>query len=281
MGTTALVVSLGWRAGFIGPGLWCAAVAIVLFFTMRERPEALGLPKVDEWTAREEQRPLEEEPKKPNEKKLTTRQLQFQVLRTPALWVLGLASACMYFTRYAIDSWGLFYLQEAKGYTLTQAGWIMGLNTMAGIVGCIAYGFISDRLFAGRRPPLTLIFGLFEVLALCAIFFIPPGYPGWERAAFILYGFTLSGLLATLGGLFAIDIAPKATAGAAMGMIGVFSYVSAAIQEHVSGYLIEDGMTMVDSVRVYDFSSVILLWVGASVLSVVLASTLWRVKVQA
>ena len=32
------------------------------------------------------------------------------------MWVLGLASACMYVSRYAINSWGMLYLQENRGY---------------------------------------------------------------------------------------------------------------------------------------------------------------------
>ena len=39
-----------------------------------------------------------------------------------------------------------------------------------------------------------------------------------------------------------------------MGLIGIFSYIGAAVQENISGHLIERGMTVVDGVRTYDFS---------------------------
>ena len=201
------------------------------------------------------------------------------MLKKPAIWVLGLASATMYMTRYAINSWGFLYLQEEKGYSLIEAGGILGLNTIAGIAGCVAYGFISDKLFKARRPPVTLIFGILEVFALFIIFFSPPGHPVLLTAAFVLYGFTLSGLLAVLGGLFAIDIIPKRAAGAAMGFIGVFSYMGAGIQDKISGILIEHGMTLIDGVRQYDFSSAVKFWIGSSIISVILAASLWRVKV--
>jgi OPA family sugar phosphate sensor protein UhpC-like MFS transporter len=97
--------------------------------------------------------------------------------------------------------------------------------------------------------------------------------------AFILYGFSISGLLVSLGGLFATDIAPKKAAGAAMGIIGVFSYLGAATQDLISGYFIEKGTTIVDGVRHYDFNSAIIFWVGASVLSLILATSLWKAKV--
>ena len=53
----------------------------------------------------------------------------------------------------------------------------------------------------------------------------------------------LSGLLTSIGGLLAVDIAPSRVAGAAMGFMGVFSYFGAAIQERISAHLIESDET--------------------------------------
>ena len=95
----------------------------------------------------------------------------------------------------------------------------------------------------------------------------------------MLFGLGLTGLVASLGGLFAVDICPKRVAGAAMGVIGVFSYIGAAIQENVSGYLL-DHHSMVGTDRVYDFMPAIYFWVGSSVLSMILAATLWKTKLR-
>lgn len=40
---------------------------------------------------------------------------QRQVLMMPAIWILALSSAFMYISRYAINSWGVFYLEAQKG----------------------------------------------------------------------------------------------------------------------------------------------------------------------
>ena len=82
------------------------------------------------------------------------------------------------------------------------------------------------------------------------------------------------------GGLFAVDIAPKKVAGAAMGLIGVFSYLGAAIQENISGVLIERGMQVAGDVRTYDFGPAIWFWTGSSVLSMLLAASLWRTRLR-
>ena len=98
-------------------------------------------------------------------------------------------------------------------------------------------------------------------------------------AAFLIYGFSVNGLITSLGGLFAADIAPKKAAGAAMGFIGFFSYIGAATQERISGYLIGQGTTIVNGVRKYDFHNAIIFWLGTSIISLILATSLWRVKV--
>ena len=65
-------------------------------------------------------------------------------------------------------------------------------------------------------------------------------------AGMILFGLGMTALVTSLGGLFATDICPKRVAGAAMGLIGVFSYLGAAIQEQVSGALIDKGHRVLD-----------------------------------
>ena len=61
-----------------------------------------------------------------------------------------------------------------------------------------------------------------------------------------------------------MDIAPRGATGAAMGFVGVFSYLGAATQENVSATLISQGMTMVDGVRSYDFDQAIQFWMAHS-----------------
>jgi len=274
VGSATLVTYLGWQSGFWGPGIFCVFVALGIYILMQDRPHTLGLPPIAVWKSKTGVIPESEV-----EISQKTSQAQLSILKTPTIWILGLASATMYVTRYAINSWGVLYLQEIKGYSLVEAGSMLGVNTLAGIVGCVAYGFISDNLFRAKRPPVTLIFGIIEILALFVIFFTPPGHPVIITLSFIVYGFTLSGLLAALGGLFAIDIASKKAAGAVMGFIGVFSYVGAGIQDQISGYLIEMGITMVEGVRHYNFENAIIFWIGGSVASMILAATLWNAKV--
>ena len=271
IGSAALVDYFSWRAGFIGPGILLIIITIIGYRYLQDSPKSLGLPSVGSWKRETDTKLISK-----NFKEVLNNQLK--IIKYPSIWILGLASSTMYVTRYAINSWGILYLQEIRGYSLIEAGSIIGLNTFTGIIGCVAYGFISDKYFDARRPPVTLVFGVVEIASLFLIFFGPDSTVVLT-IAFLIYGFTLSGLLAVLGGLFALDIAPKNISGAAMGFIGLFSYIGAGIQEKISSVLIKTSVLNNTSTLVYDFDDAVLFWVFASVISFLLSLTLWNKKV--
>ncbi len=273
IGIAALVSLFNWHSGFWVPGILGLLTAAGLFLFLKDRPQTLGLPSIADWRNDHGVRQSESIP----DSKKTIR-AQLAILKLPTIWIIGLASAMIYMTRYAINSWGVLYLQEAKGYSLSAAGAIIGINTFAGILGSVAFGFISDHFFKARRPPVNLLYAFLEVVALLLIFYYPGANTNLLLVAFFIYGFTMSGLVVSLGGLFAVDIAPKKAAGAVMGFIGIFSYVAAAIQEWLSGLLLEHGKTIIAGTKHYDFSVAILFWIGSSLLSLLLALMLWRVK---
>ena len=63
-----------------------------------------------------------------------------------------------------------------------------------------------------------------------------------------------------------------------LGIVGLASYIGAGLQDVISGWLIEDGKTMVDGQAVYNFDAAGMLWIGAAMVSVVLAALVWNVK---
>ena len=266
------VAVFGWRWGFWGPGIIGAMTAVGVYLLLKDRPRTLGLPTVNEW-----KNDLYNEAPKPGVKSVLG--LQLTILKLPAIWILCLASATTYVTRYAINSWGILYLQEDRGFSLPMAGTLLMISTLAGIAGAILFGFLSDKAFNGRRPPANLLFAIVEIIGLLIIFFGPNTLPVLI-AGMLCFGMGLTGLVTSLGGLFAVDIAPKRVAGAAMGVIGIFSYIGAAVQEQISGLLIEGRMVEVAGDKIYDFGPVILFWIGSSVISMLLAASLWRTRLR-
>ena len=264
----AIVVAYGWQWGYITPGILCIGVSAWAYSFLKNAPTTIGLPDIDTWKNEKSENLTEKST-------WATQKIMFGI---KAIWIVALSSALMYITRYAINSWGILYLQEARNYSLTEAAFFMSINTLAGIFGSIAYGFVSDKFFDARRPPANLIFAVIEIAALIMIFF-GPSNEIVQIIAVAMYGATLSGLMASLGGLFAVDIAPKGATGAAMGFVGVFSYLGAAMQESVSATLISNNSQIINDQRIYDFESAIIFWIGSSVMSLILAASLWKTKV--
>lgn len=274
--TGTIVAVFGWSMGYHVPAVICAIAGVWMLFWVKDPPQSFGLPAVADWRNDHWEDPNAKKVAKTSKEVLAA---QLSILKIPSVWILALSSATTYVTRYAINSWGVLYLQEARGYSLPAAGALLFASTLAGVGGAVAYGYVSDKLFAARRPPANLIFGLLELAGLALIFFGPTNQATLV-SGMMLFGLGMTGLVTSLGGLFATDICPKRVVGAAMGLIGVFSYLGAAVQEQISGLLIERGTTIVDGVRHYDFGPAILFWMGASVVSLALASSLWRAKLR-
>lgn len=268
--TIAMLVSwMGWRSGMIGAGIIGLIGVVMLLLFMRDTPQSQGFLLGETNTAATAQgKPQTEDFNK----------AQKAVLRNPAIWILAIASAFMYISRYAVNSWGVFYLEAQKGYTTLDASFIISISSVCGIVGTVFSGLISDKFFNGSRNVPALVFGLMNVMALC-LFLLVPGTNFWiDVTAMVLFGLGIGVLICFLGGLMAVDIAPRAAAGAALGVVGIASYIGAGLQDVMNGILIEGNKTLVDGKEIYDFTYVNWFWIGAAALSVILTLLVWNAK---
>jgi OPA family sugar phosphate sensor protein UhpC-like MFS transporter len=269
VGTALLVNAFGWRWGFWGPGLACIIVAVIMYINLSDRPQTYGLPNVADYKK-------DYSAGKPSE--LSVGKMQWIVLRTPIVWVLGLSSACMYMSRYAVNSWAIFYLQEGKGYGLVESASAMAAYPIFGLLGAVFSGFLSDKFFGARRNVPTLLYGLLLVFSLTLFYYAPPGLLLVDTIALALFGFAIGGLIVFLAGLIAVDLMPTGAAGAVKGIIGLFSYLGAASQDWISGVLIEQTKVTVDGVTTYNFDNAFFFWIGASIASLLLALVAWNAK---
>ena len=271
----SLVAAAGWQWGFFGSALACAIGVVVILFMMHDTPESKGLPSIEVLTGEKV------EVKKKDE---SVADIQKQVLRTPAVWILALASAFMYISRYSLNSWGILFLQEEKGFSLETATFIISINALLGIVGTVLAGWMSDVLFKGDRKMPAFVSGI--LLSISYIIFIYGGNEYWVNvAAMVLFGISIGVLIAFLGGLMAVDIVPRKASGAALGVVGIASYIAAGIQDVVSGWLIDSNITetvneLGEVVKHYDFSSAAIFWIGASIISFLLPILNWGKKVK-
>lgn len=268
--TAVIVAAWGWQWGFRGAGLLGLLGFLLVVLFMRDTPQSCGLPSVAHYKG-------DETPERVAEEGKSVGELQKEVLRNPAIWMLALASAFMYVSRYAVNSWGIFFLEADKGYTNLEASSVISISSVCGIVGTVASGWVSDRFFSGRRHLPALIFGLMNVCGL-SLFLLGPRDCFWlDAVSMVVFGLAIGALICFLGGLMAVDIASKKASGAALGVVGIASYAGAAVQDVVSGFTIQSGKSVgtADAVANYDFSVVTWFWIGAAILSVLCALAVW------
>lgn len=257
-----LVTLFGWQYGFIGAAIAGVIGVFLILFMLHNSPQSKGFPSVSVIFG-------EEEPQAATNHSIGS--TQKAVLLNPYVWVLALASAFMYISRYAVNGWGVLFLQETKGFTLATATQIISINALLGIVGTVLSGWLSDTVFKGNRYIVAVAAGLMEVVAL--ILFAFGGNWMWVNiTAMVLFGIAIGILICFLGGLMAVDIVPREASGAALGIVGIASYLAAGCQDIISGTLLDNNQ--VDGI--YNFTPALLFWIAAAIISVLLVCVVWH-----
>jgi OPA family sugar phosphate sensor protein UhpC-like MFS transporter len=123
-----------------------------------------------------------------------------------------------------------------------------------------------------------LLAGLLNAASLAGFLAVPAGHPWIDGACVVGFGMSIGALICYLGGLLAIDCVPKEAAGAALGMVGIASYVGAGLQDAASGYLIQGFKQGSGPAAQYEFVPVGFFWVGAAVASALVTALIWRLS---
>ena len=262
----ALVVAwLGWQAGFIVAALAGLAGALIILIFVSDTPESCGLPSVQELSGETMTK----------EDKMPTKELQKMILKHPGIWVIALSSAFIYITKYAIAGWGVLFLQKARGFDLADASQVIAFSAISGVLGTVLAGWLSDRVFKGDRVKPAVLSGILGTSSLILFLFVGGGFV-LNIFYVSLFSLATGVLYCIVAGLMAVDIVPRKATGAALGVVGISSYVAAGIQDIASGYLIQGNTDQVGSVDVYNFGPVSWFWVAAAVISFVLPVLNWR-----
>ena len=288
----SLVAAFGWKWGFFGAAAAGALGIVLILLFLHDTTESKGLPPIevlseemsqDEYDANHEK--LSADAKEAAAaQQAETKRMQKAVIKNPGVWILALSSAFMYMSRYAINEWGVIFLQEAKGYDLGEAAGIIGINPIFGIIGTVVSGWLSDKVFKGDRKYPAFVAGILEAIALAIFLF--GGRAAWINIlAMIIFGIAIGVLISFIGGLMAIDLVPRKATGAALGIVGMASYAAAGLQNVVTGLLL-DGHIMEtvnaagEAVKVHDFTYVSWFWLGAAIISFILPVFNWKRKQQ-
>ena len=263
----AIVGTFGWQSGFIFSAMAGVAGALIILFFVSDTPESKGLPSVQNLSSETLRA----------EDKMRTAEVQRKVLKHPGIWIISASSAFIYITKYAVAGWGILFLQKEKMFSLEAASQIIAFSAVFGVVGTVLAGWLSDTVFKSDRIKPAILSGLLGFISLALFLFCPGGYV--LNAVYVsVFSLAVGVLYCIVAGLMAVDIVPRKATGAALGIVGISSYMAAGIQDIASGYLIEGNMQDAADIAdaVYDFTPVSVFWLTAALISFLLPVFNWK-----
>lgn len=202
---------------FIFPAAVAILIAVVAYCLIRDTPQSCGLPSIEKWSGHAAKHYTEK-----SEEVMSVKDIFKTVLSNKLLWYIAFANAFVYMVRYGCLDWAPKILTD-KGIDITSTGWAYFAYEFAAIPGTLFCGWLSDKVFNGRRALPTM---LFMALVAVAIFIY------WKNldnltviiACLIAIGFFIYGPVMLIG-VQALDLAPKNAAGTAAGLTGFLGYV--------------------------------------------------------
>lgn len=224
-----------WHSAFYVPAAAALAVAVFAFAVLRDTPQSLGLPPIEEY-----KNDYPEDYDASHEQELSGKEIFVKyVLNNKLLWAIAFANVFVYLIRYGVLDWAPTYLKEAKHFSVDKSSWAYFLYEWAGIPGTLLCGWVSDKVFNGRRAPAGILFMALVFLAVLVYWLNPAGNPAIDMASLVAVGFLIYGPVMLIG-LHALELAPKKAAGTAAGFTGLFGYLGGTVAANaIVGYTVD------------------------------------------
>lgn len=228
----------GWRWAMFIPAGISIVMGLFLINRLRDVPQSMGLPPVEEYKNKDKQHiPSSGPAKAPPE--LSVKEILFkEVLNNKFVWILSISYFFVYVVRTGVNDWGAFFLIEVKHYDHLLASSGISWFEMGGFLGMILAGWGSDYFFKGKRVPCNIIAAAGLALSVLAFWWLPQGTVVLDMVCLALIGAFVFGPQ-MLVGLAAAEFVDKRAAATSNGFAGTLGYLGAAMAGAPIGYIIE------------------------------------------
>ncbi|MCS7337342.1 MAG: MFS transporter [Verrucomicrobiae bacterium] len=217
-----------WRLCFFAPASVALVCALGLWFALPDTPQSVGLPEVKGTQLKATERTAADW------KTILVR----HVLTNPWIWLLGIANFFIYSIRFAVLDWGPTFLSQQKHLELKHAGWIVAGYEISGMCGAMLGGWLTDRLFGGRCFRSCVFYMALTGVAVFIFWKVAGNSFGLNAALLCVTGFFVYGPQCLLG-IAAANLATKRAAASAVGLVGLFGYLSTTLSGWGLGKLVQ------------------------------------------
>jgi len=211
---------------FFIPAILLVVWAVIDFFLVVDHPEDVGF-TIDTGDANAYDDGPAESP----------RRMFGKMLTNPIILTVCAIEFCSGYLRQAIMQWYMPFAKEvgaADGFVASNWGMVL---CVAGILGGMFAGAVSDHLFQSRRGPVAaFLYGIILVgSGLMFVTVASPGLHGWLVAFMSL---AIIGVHGMLSGSASIDFGGKKNTGLAVGIIDGFVYLGTGLHALVLGIVL-------------------------------------------
>ena len=262
-GTVA--ATLGWQWVFWVPAGILVAAGVHSYLRGRDAPETVGLPSLEE----EEQGLDRDEACKDHH--LGFAHTLRMILSNRAIWFVAFGLFFLNIVRYGFMDWAPTYMFQEEHATISQAAYKAMAMPLAGTLGAIFAGWLSDKVFGQRRAPASAIM-LFALAFFAWLYYATTGiHWGYSLAILVMIGFLLYGPHVAMVATCPMDFGTRKAAASAAGFIDGFGYIGAAITGVTSGFLADH----------FGWSASFYLWVAGAAAAGLIMLMLWNYKPKA
>lgn len=254
-----LVAHYGWKMAFLVPSMLAILVAIWLINRLRDKPQSMGLPCVEEFR----KEPVKTKCEEDKDNRSYGQIFKENILCNKTIWLLAIAYIFVYIIRFGAEDWMIKYLSEFKHNSLEVAAMKLSALPLFGIVGTILAGVISDKVFKGQRAPVNLIYLI--GVAICLILLKYNTISNLDFVLIALVGAFTYGPQMMIGGLCAVESSSKKVASAATGFTGSFGYLGAVLSATGTGFMVDR----------FGWNGAIWYWVLSAVICIVICLILF------
>ncbi|HOZ47886.1 MAG TPA: MFS transporter [Candidatus Hydrogenedentes bacterium] len=264
----------GWQYAFYIPGALATLGALYLLWRLRDTPQSVGLPPIEEYNNDYPENHRSEDA----ERERSFRELFVDnVLLNKYIWLLAFANFFAYITRYSMLDWGPMYLREMKNATLTGGGLAVLAIEFGGIPSTIVFGWLSD-LVGGRRGMVAVLCLVPILAAFTTIIFIPAELIWLDMTMLAVIGLFIYPVINFVV-IIALDLTGKKAIGTAAGFIGLFGYLGRATQAKGFGWMLDHFTAIAGKETAWHF--VIGAILVSTLAALVLLAFTWRVRPRA
>lgn len=245
----------GWRYAFFIPAGGLFVIWILFFLLQRNRPEDVGLVSIEQYHGESEA--VIDPAKTPELETEGSWAIVVEVMRNRMVWLLAGVYFVIKPTRYLMLYWSPVYVNELLGTNTATSGFLGSLFDLAGPIGSLAGGLISDRLFKSKRMPVCVISLLTLALLMATFRFLPATQVAVGTGMFAI-GFLLFIPDTLISGAAAMDFGTKKGASTASGIIngsGSLGQIIGVTLPGWAGNLVGQG---------HDIWNPIFLWLGVA-----------------